>query len=282
VQESAFQLVRLASGVHSIRCGTHGETFHPVVGPAAEAGTLYAAQFNLGHRIPAGGEFVFWDVGTGAAANVMALLHAAPAKDATLRIVSFDRTLDALRFAIEHRDDLGYFGDFQEHATVIANGATERAFTLDGGLRVVWQMNVGDFPARLVAHRFPPPHAIAFDPFSPARNPNMWTLDLFTALHHQLDPARPCALATYSRSTFIRVALLLAGFYVGAGAAVAEKEETTIAANALQLIQRPLTARWLARARRSHSAEPLEGGTYRQAPLGEATWEALRNHPQFR
>jgi hypothetical protein len=127
----------------------------------------------------------------------------------------------------------------------------------------------------------PTPHAILYDPFSPAKNPAMWTLPLFTNLFRLLDPARACALATYSRSTMTRVALLLAGFYVGAGQATGEKEETTIAANTLELIGEPLDRRWLERARRSHSAEPLWEPIYRQARLAPATWEGLRRHPQF-
>jgi hypothetical protein len=89
----------------------------------------------------------------------------------------------------------------------------------------------------------PAPHAILFDPFSPAKNPAMWTLPLFTTLFRLLDPARPCALATYSRSTMTRAALLLTGFCVGAGHATGEKEETTIAANTLELIDEPLDRR---------------------------------------
>jgi len=128
----------------------------------------------------------------------------------------------------------------------------------------------------------PAPHAILFDPFSPAKNPAMWTLPLFTNLFRLLDPARPCALATYSRSTMTRAGLLLAGFYVGAGHATGAQEETTIAANTPELIDRLLDRRWLARARRSHSAEPLREPVYRQARLAPATWEWLQRHPQFR
>ena len=79
----------------------------------------------------------------------------------------------------------------------------------------------------------------------------------------------------------LRVTLLLAGFFVGAGHATGEKEETTIAANSLSLIEEPLSARWLLRARRSTSAEPLVEPIYRQASLSPETWEKLRQHPQF-
>jgi hypothetical protein len=108
----------------------------------------------------------------------------------------------------------------------------------------------------------------------------MWTLALFVDLFGLLDPRRPCALATYSRSTMLRVSLLLAGFFVGTGHATGEKEETTIAANTLTLIDEPLDGRWLQRARNSTSAQPLSS-EYRQLPLARPTWERLCAHPQF-
>jgi hypothetical protein len=97
-----------------------------------------------------------------------------------------------------------------------------------------------------------------------------------------LAPDRPCALPTYSRSTLLRVTLLLAGFFVGAGHATGEKEETTLAANTPALIGKPLDRAWLSRARRSTSAEPLREPLYRQRPLSTETWDQLLAHPQFR
>jgi tRNA U34 5-methylaminomethyl-2-thiouridine-forming methyltransferase MnmC len=109
----------------------------------------------------------------------------------------------------------------------------------------------------------------------------MWTAALFSDLHRRLDPKRPCAMPTYSRSTMLRVTLLLAGFFVGAGGATGEKEETTIAANTLALLDEPLPRTWLERARRSRSAEPLWEPVYRQAHLSRESWEKLLCHPQF-
>jgi tRNA U34 5-methylaminomethyl-2-thiouridine-forming methyltransferase MnmC len=145
-------------------------------------------------------------------------------------------------------------------------------------------MNLADFPALLTepaARKLAKPHVIMFDAFSPATNAAMWTLPLFSNLFHLLDPERPCALPTYSRSTLLRVTLLLAGFYVGVGHATGEKEETTIAANTPALITEPLDRRWLQRAHRSTSAEPLWEPVYRQARLSSASWETLQQHPQF-
>lgn len=110
----------------------------------------------------------------------------------------------------------------------------------------------------------------------------MWTLPLFENLFRALDSTRPCNLTTYSRSTMFRVTLLLAGFYVGRGVATGLKEETTVAANTLELIDEPLDRRWLERARRSDSAEPFREPAYRRAPLTTESWEGLQGHPQFR
>ena len=109
----------------------------------------------------------------------------------------------------------------------------------------------------------------------------MWTLPVFSGLFSRLDPQRPCALTTYSRSTLVRATLLLAGFYVGVGHATGTKEETTIAANRPELIREPLNQRWLERAGRSDSAEPLAGPAYVRQKLSSESHEKIRRHPQF-
>lgn len=285
-QSAGYKIVKLANGAQSIRSLAHGETFHPVIGPVAEAEALYVKQLRLPERMAAHpGEFVVWDVGLGAAANVLTVLRGTRAAKCPLRIISFDCTLEPLRFGLEHADALGYFTEYE---SVVGNFFRDHQTTFaDGDRQVTWELQLGDFPSLLeklveTPGFIPAPHAILFDAFSPARNPAMWTQPLFANLFHLLDPARPCALPTYSRSTMLRVSLLLAGFYVGAGHATGEKEETTIAANTLNLISEPLDKRWLQRARNSTSAEPLWTPVYRQAPLSRETWEKLRQHPQFK
>ena len=279
---TGYELVRLANGTFSIRLLANGETFHPVIGPMAEAEALYIRQLKLRERSTLEDKFVIWDIGSGAGGNVLTTLHGLKEVPAHLHIVSFDHTLGALRFALEHAGPLQFPVGFESLLEELLR--TQRAEFRHGALRVSWGIHVGDFPVALAGAGpdWPAPHAIFFDAFSPARNPAMWTLPLFENLFRRLNPQRPCALATYSRSTIPRVTLLLAGFFVGAGEPVAEKEETTIAANSLELIERPLGARWLERARTSHSAEPLHADEYRIAPLAPETWERLCAHPQFK
>jgi tRNA U34 5-methylaminomethyl-2-thiouridine-forming methyltransferase MnmC len=281
--DARYQLVRLNNGICSVRSLADDETFHPVIGPVAEAEALYVNQLRLRERLQNhAGEFVIWDVGLGAAANALTVLRATRDIACKIRLVSFDHTLEPLKFALQHTAELGYFSGYENHLKEFLRA--HRVSFQDGGQSVNWEFHHGDFPTLLAhsgAKQFPKPHAILFDAFSPSKNPAMWTLPLFTNLFQLLDPQRPCALPTYSRSTILRVTLLLAGFFVGVGHATGEKEETTIAANTLDLIAEPLDARWLGRAARSHSAEPLQAAVYACAPLAPATLECLRRHPQF-
>lgn len=249
---------------------------HPGLGPAAEAETLYVQQLDLQARIAShSGEFVVWDVGLGAAANALAVIRAVTS--ALVRVVSFDSTVDALNFAIDHVDRLTYLAGHEETVRELI-----RCHEVQLKNMLHWELRLGDFGEIInSAEPLPAPHAILFDPFSPSKNPAMWTRQLFAAIFSRLKSSGACALATYSRSTMVRTALLLAGFFVGKGRPIGLKEETTIAANTLDLIREPLDARWLEQAERSDSAEPLTGPLYRQAPLTDSTRKELRRHSQF-
>jgi tRNA U34 5-methylaminomethyl-2-thiouridine-forming methyltransferase MnmC len=280
---AGYRIVKLANGSHSVHSLAHHETFHPVIGPVAEAEALYVRQLRLVERLQQHkGEFVLWDVGLGAAANALTALRASRDIPCSIHLLSFDHTLEPLAFALQHREALGYLEGYEGHLERLLR--EHHCAFQDGAQTVKWDMHLADFPALLAqpaALRLAKPHAIMFDAFSPAKNPAMWTQPLFANLFRLLALDRPCSLPTYSRSTMLRVTLLLAGFFVGVGHATGEKEETTIAANTADLIAEPLDRRWLERAHRSSSAEPMWEPVYRQAPLSPASWEKLQQHPQF-
>lgn len=290
---SDYQIVPLANGEKTLFSATYGEKMHPGLGPSAEADLLYVQQLKIRERLRAQtGELVIWDVGLGAAANAIAALRATRDIAGQLRLISFDNTSEPLAFALENAAALGYVVGYEEPMAALLHD--HQAAFLNGKLRVQWGFRRGDFPAWLdrrssaapdaafpTAGEAPAPHAIFYDAFSPAKNPAMWTLPVFANLFRALDPARPCALTTYSRSTLIRATLLLAGFSVGVGHGTGLKEETTIAANTPALIAEPLAGRWLARAARSDSAEPLRAAAYSRSALRPKTLAALRQHPQF-
>src|SRR5262249_18932235 len=115
---------------------------------------------------------------------------------------------------------------------------------------------------------------ICFDPFSPEVNPTLWTIDALARFRRVLAPGG--VLSTYSTSTRTRVTLLLAGFWVGAGAAAAVKKETTVASDGPAALEARLGPRWLQRWRRSSARAPH--GFDALTPELE---QAVLAHPQF-
>ena len=154
----------------------------------------------------------------GAAANAITALRATHAVPCANRLFSFDHTLDPPAFALQHREALGYLGGYEARLERLLH---DRHCAFQNGPQTVqWEMHLADFPTLLsqpAARKLVKPHVIMFHAFSPATNAAMWTQPPFSNLFRLLDPDRPCALPTYSRSTMLRVTLLLAGFYVGVG-----------------------------------------------------------------
>lgn len=95
------------------------------------------------------------------------------------RVVSFDRTLGALRFALLHTEALSYTKGW-EGAIADLLELGESNFDMPGGCHVVWECRTGDFPSLLDSASpgtlAAAPDCVMYDAFSPARCPEMWTL----------------------------------------------------------------------------------------------------------
>jgi tRNA U34 5-methylaminomethyl-2-thiouridine-forming methyltransferase MnmC len=272
---AGFELVTVQSGARSLRSREFGETFHPVVGPMAEAVELHVRQQRLIKRAAEAREpFIIWDVGLGAAANAVAVLEAFRGRAHSPVILhSFDHTTAPLAFALQHAAELGYLTPHTDAAEALL---AEGLWTA-GALH--WQLHAGDF--RQCMSAAPPPHAILYDPYSPQSNPTLWTLEHFSAMRAHLRVGVPCLLTNYTRSTAVRVTLLLAGFFVGRGGATGEKEETTVASTELGLLDNPLDRRWIERVHRSTRSAPLRAENNAAKRISEEDWSRLAAHPQF-
>ena len=278
-----FEVVVLRGGARSIRSLHHGETMHVGSDPVTESSRLHAGQLGIAEKAlswKGPGPFVIWDVGLGPAANALAALDAmdrvfgaSPSRPA-VELHSFEIATEVLEFALGHAGELGYLaGREASLRELLGRGECRPAPGL------LWRLHRGDF-SRGHADA-PAPSAVMFDPYSPSRNPEMWNLETFGRLRDAASPSG-CVLSNYTRSTSVRVTMLLAGWCVGRGIATGEKEETTVAVTDRDLLAAPFEVSWLARVRSSTSAAPLIGRNPSKAPISREDYALLEAHPQFR
>ena len=254
----AFEVVPTESGALAMRCRTTSEIMHPEVGPAIEAAQLYVEPSHLRARLLERGTepVTVLDVGLGAGSNALAAWRVAealapPAR--RLELVSFDRTLDPLRLAASpaHAAAFGIDEAAQEAiAALCALGRHESA-------RCDWRLQLGDLLPALAREPAHAAHIVFWDPFSPRASPALWSIGAFVALRRLCREG--ATVHTYSRAPATRVALLLAGFYVGLGPPSGRKHKpTTLAATALRSLAQPLDGTWLARLATSRLPLPCD------------------------
>lgn len=265
------EVVVTRSGARAMLDHSTGEVMHPVVGPMVEAEQLYVAPSRLMERLSAGdGEpLVLFDVGLGAGSNAAQAWRASEKRAGSggrrLTIVSFETSLAAFELSLreEHRAAFGYADGVLEAASaVLASGSHETE-------RTSWRVVMGDVLETLPRQECA--DVVFWDPFSPRANPALWTRAAFSCLRPRCREG--ATLHTYSGSTSVRSALLLAGFAVGQGPATGEKSQTTVASVSPHDLALPLDARWLERLTRSSAAWPSDAPT--------DALERVRAHPQF-
>jgi S-adenosyl-L-methionine-dependent methyltransferase len=267
---SDFEAVVLGSGEVSIRDRRSGEIMHPGLGPRREAELLYVEQTRLAERLSAGesAPVRVLDVGLGAATNALAVIDCARlVQGRALVLTSLEQDEGPLRLALGDAASFPLQAAHRELLqTLLAHHSVEAP-----GLRWTWiDGDALQALGRLDAFQ----DVICFDPFSPEANPELWTVEALRGVRQVLAPDG--VLSTFSASTRTRVTLLLAGFWVGAGAAAAVKKETTVASIGPSVLAAPLGERWLLRWRRSSARAPH--GTAELTPELE---RAVFGHPQF-
>lgn len=279
VQESSDGFVR-------IRHTESGEVMHPGTDPNDEARRLYVEQSRLKERLENGEDLVVWDVGLGAAYNAMAAIRAGEQTatshgngltgQGSLRIVSFENDLDALRLALLHVARFPHLRHAAPHVLL-----RNRSWQSKDG-RIQWTLIEGDFRSQM--HHADSPALIFYDPYSYRTNGDLWTLAVFEPLFG-LCQHNDVELFSYTAATRIRATLLGAGFHVASGAGTGPKMDTTVAlteraARRRQTTLHPLPMlgqEWLGRWERSDSRYPSD--LPEQAAVLFA--ERLRMHPQF-
>jgi len=260
-----YEIYTSTRGFSSVRQISSGEVMHSVNHPSDEANTLYVEQSCLAARLckrtAQADELVIWDMGLGAASNAMAAIrcfekcHAEMGDKAIrqLRLVSFDCDLDPLVLAA--RDPVR-FPHLRHRAPLqfLESGKWQHATNL-----LKWELLQGDFLGFIESATIP--DLIYYDPFSSKTDTALWTAEIFSRIFRRCLP-KAAELYSYSAATAVRVALLLAGFFVAQGVGIGPKASTTIAFTRAEGAQdHPLSPpllgqEWLTRWRRSGAKFP--------------------------
>jgi tRNA U34 5-methylaminomethyl-2-thiouridine-forming methyltransferase MnmC len=266
-----FQILRHANGTHTLVDTENGQAMHSRIGPALEAGLVYADRAKIEEGLCAeSSRHVLYDVGMGTGANVVAVFDRIASRKSvggTLEVYSFEAKPDGLRMALRRIDLFPELAPWELRLRELLD--TGKSEFQVGQVQIVWRLLVGDFYSRM--SEAPPPDSVFFDFYSPKVVPDLWSLDRFISLRKKIGECNS-RLFTYSAATPVRLHLFAAGFFVGAGATTGVKTETTIAATRYELLAAPLPHTWLRKLRTSASIAASE---YAAAKTLAA------NHPQW-
>lgn len=275
-----YEVFTHPAGFHSIRQRSTGEIIHSVSDPSEESRILYSEQtgFVKNATGTADETFIIWDVGMGAAFNVMAAiteyekLANSGIQLKKLLVTSFENDLDPLHLAVKNPSLFMHVRHAAPGAILESGRWSSRAHPVE------WILLKGDFPDTI--NDALQPDCIYYDPFSINAYCPLWSLETFSKIHRYCS-GRTARLFTYSSSTAVRAALLAAGFYTGKGPATGPKTETTSAITSIEdgtYGIELLSADWLGRYMRS-SSRYMPGLSPDQKKLID---ERVTSHQQFR
>ena len=229
-----------------------GEILHGSVGPEKEARELYIEASGLS-QCNKNAATVF-DVGTGCAAQLLALLDFMTESTAIkkLKVFSFDLEKEGISAVLSAHKT---FPAAQRHRLFLEKAlkASEFQWDLENGGQLDWSFIEGDFRNTLPQMKndeSTKADYIFYDFFSPASHPWLWTYDLFSTLktHSNSDTC----FVTYSSATSVKAALLAAGWFVGTTIASGKKAQSIFAASSMHNVKSPLSSKFISTLKASH------------------------------
>lgn len=205
-------------GSLTMRHPEHGECYHSTQGARFEADSLYIDASGFRRALAKGQPLTVFDVGLGLGYNALATLAAWQAEPAAgpLTLISFEIVPD-LVFAMATGEapwQAGWSDDeramFSALEPASAGQWRVRLLHQYTGVPCAWDIHVGDAVALLATLSLGAADYIWQDPFSPAKNPSMWSAGWFTALRPHV--GRDAQLVTYSVARSVRDALEQSGW----------------------------------------------------------------------
>jgi queuine tRNA-ribosyltransferase len=278
----AFEIVQHPNGTASVREVSSGQTMHSVIGAWEEAELLYVEQSGLAQRFllsPELGPVRVLDVGMGIAANALCALECREQSQGPrpLHLLSFEHDVRGLELALSQPDTFAFLGRHREKIETLLE---KKEWHSPNG-KISWRLWVGDFFENVSPEM--EPEVVFYDFYAPRSCPELWSVGSLAKVRALGAPRQTRGLSmdlyTYSAGTPIRVALLLAGFFVGYGTKTPSKAETTIASTRLENLERPLGEDWLKKLERSDRPYPWMWPEQDRNLFQLLT--RVRMHPQF-
>ncbi len=215
-----FKEIITGDGTITLHSAEYDEAMHTVSGAFEEALCRHVFPSKILERRDE--HLRALDIGFGLGYNILALISEFLRKKSKqlLSVITLEKDLSHLTLMKRIT-----FGDGRDRLYTQIKGAAEGGdLSLEG---VSLQLIMGD--AREIIREMDAIgfHAVFHDPYSPSKNPELWTLDFFRELKRVLNSE--AILTTYSSAAQVRMALLQAGYRVGNGPIVGGKRGTLAA-----------------------------------------------------
>ncbi len=185
-----------------------GEAFHSYLGAKTEAFQKFSDAIELQHKAQQS-EIKLLDVCYGLGYNTAAAIETIRTVNPTCKIEIYGLELDPT-VPIGATQVLQHWSNYVQE--ILESLAKQHSYQQN---HLKAQLLIGDARQtiqQLIESKFQA-DAIFFDPFSPRRCPQLWTIEFFQLVAQCLAPTGK--LATYSRSASVRSALIAAGLQIG-------------------------------------------------------------------
>jgi len=182
----------------------------------------------LKHIIPSGileygsADINVLDIGFGLGYNILALINEFIDKQiqGTLTIISLEKE----KYFLEFMNKI-IFNDSKDQIYDFIKGAYFSGESIYKKIKL--KIMFGDARKSIQTFSDIKFHAIFQDPFSPSKNPELWSKDYFLKLKNILSSTG--IITTYSSADHVRRAMIEAGLNIGRGPSVGKKREGTLA-----------------------------------------------------
>ena len=214
---------QIITGVNSITFENpvYEQAYHSLSGALSEAKLKYAEPCKIAEKAKSG-SLTILDICFGLGYNSLLAIHTAKASNPKCKIKIYALEMDPQVFGLINKIDMD-----QEYAAIynmIKRLSKDKLSIKQGGVDL--QLHLGDARETILEIK-DKADAVFLDPFSPPKNPELWTEEFFSNIHARMK--KSAILATYSCAALVRINLVRAGFDVKDGPHAGRYAPSTLA-----------------------------------------------------